>query len=287
MGVLLPRMTTVERLSIVNPADTLLVFDTDSQCYFFFRTPTNSWVNLCNSSVGPQGPAGTNGTNGSDGVTGPQGPQGPTGVGLPGANGATGATGPQGPIGPTGAGLPGPTGPQGPADANGTNGTNGVTGPTGPAGPTSAGPTGPTGPTGLVTNIGYASTGPVTSSSNTFAPVISAPGSGGGKYTVWFSCEVMSDTIIVADPLNPGLQKYDYDGVRFTFDNGNIAVPFAGGSGTAGTVVPNQPGWHHISWCTTSYAPVPLIFTIRAKVNTGHTRIYMRNPNIIAQRYVP
>ncbi|HRP40337.1 MAG TPA: hypothetical protein PLM55_11670 [Chitinophagales bacterium] len=51
----------------------------------------------------------------------------------------------------------------------------------------------------------------------------------------------MSDTIIVADPLNPGLQKYDYDGVRFTFDNGNIAVPFAGGSGTAGTVVPNQP----------------------------------------------
>jgi hypothetical protein len=96
MGVLLPRMTTVERLSIVNPADALLVFDTDSQCYFFFRTPTNSWVNLCNSSVGPQGPAGTNGTNGSDGVTGPQGPQGPTGVGI------QGPTGPQGPIGPQG-----------------------------------------------------------------------------------------------------------------------------------------------------------------------------------------
>lgn len=107
MGVLLPRMTTVERLSIVNPADALLVFDTDSQCYFFFRTPTNSWVNLCNSSVGPQGPigptgAGLPGANGATGATGPQGPAGTNGT-----NGVTGPTGPQGPIGPTGAGLPG------------------------------------------------------------------------------------------------------------------------------------------------------------------------------------
>lgn len=260
MGVLLPRMTTVERLSIVNPADTLLVFDTDSQCYFFFRTPTNSWVNLCNSSVGPQGPAGTNGTNGSDGVTGPQGPQGPTGVGLP-----------------------GPTGPQGPAGANGTNGTNGVTGPTGPAGPTSAGPTGPTGPTGLVTNIGYASTGPVTSSSNTFAPVISAPGSGGGKYTVWFSCEVMSDTIIVADPLNPGLQKYDYDGVRFTFDDGNVLLPFSGGA----DVSVAQPGWHPIAYSLEVPMPYFLApqFRICIAVAPGHARAYMRRAFITWYRH--
>ncbi|MEI8224265.1 MAG: hypothetical protein WCG20_04065, partial [bacterium] len=67
-GMLPPRMTAVERLSISNPADALLVFDTDSQCYFFFRTPTNSWVSLCNSAIGPQGPAGPIGLPGPQGL---------------------------------------------------------------------------------------------------------------------------------------------------------------------------------------------------------------------------
>ncbi|OJV23818.1 MAG: hypothetical protein BGO32_02735 [Bacteroidetes bacterium 37-13] len=237
-------------------------------------------MNLCNSSVGPQGP------------TGPTGPQGPTGAGLPGANGATGATGPQGPAGTNGTnGVTGPTGPQGPIgptgaglpEANGATGATGPQGPAGPQGPTGAGPTGPTGPTGLVTNIGYASTGPVTSSSNTFAPVISAPGSGGGKYTVWFSCEVMSDTIIVADPLNPGLQKYDYDGVRFTFDDGNVLLPFSGGA----DVSVAQPGWHPIAYSLE--VPMPYTFApqfrICIAVAPGHARAYMRRASITWYRH--
>jgi hypothetical protein len=162
-GVLIPRMNSVTRMSIPAPGNGLLVYDTDSNCIFFYRQASTSWFSLCQiaaglagpqgpigltGATGPQGPAGTNGTAGA---TGPQGPIGLTGAtgpqGTAGTNGAAGATGPQGPAGPQGPiGLTGSTGPQGPA---GTNGAAGATGPQGPIGLTGAtGPQGPAGTTG-------------------------------------------------------------------------------------------------------------------------------------------
>ena len=97
-GVLVPRMTTVQRNAIAAPTEGLLVYDIDVNCFFFYESTSASWSNLCNAGgVGPAGPAG------------PQGPAGPAGAaGAPGAPGATGpagaagATGPQGPQGPPG-----------------------------------------------------------------------------------------------------------------------------------------------------------------------------------------
>jgi hypothetical protein len=167
-GVLVPRMTAVNRLAIVNPANGLLVFDTDTGCFFYYNALTTLWKNLCVvSGVGPTGPTGANGATGAQGPSGPSGSNGATGAtgdtGPTGANGANGATGPTGPTGPTGFGI-GPTGPtgatgnngangatgaQGPTGANGTNGTNGATGATGANGANGTnGATGPTGPTG-------------------------------------------------------------------------------------------------------------------------------------------
>ena len=36
-GVLVPRLTTAQRLAIVSPANSLLVFDTDAACFFYFE----------------------------------------------------------------------------------------------------------------------------------------------------------------------------------------------------------------------------------------------------------
>lgn len=106
-GVLVPRMTTAQRLAIAGPTEGLLVFDTDFDCFFFFEATSATWSNLCNA--GPAGPAGPTGATGAAGpagavgATGPAGPAGPAGAtgpaGPAGATGATGATGPQGPSG--------------------------------------------------------------------------------------------------------------------------------------------------------------------------------------------
>lgn len=168
-GILIPRMNTLQRQAIPNPAEGLLVYDTDVDCFFYFNLASNAWENLCSGtggSVGPTGPQGLQGipgppgatgsiglqgTTGAQGLLGPTGPQGvtgPTGAGLPGSTGPTGATGPigvTGATGPTGAGLPGVTGP---------TGATGVTGPTGPTGAGLQGPTGPTGPSGTNGSIG-------------------------------------------------------------------------------------------------------------------------------------
>jgi len=162
-GVLIPRLTTAQRLSIANPANGLLVYDTDEKCVFYYEQTTVSWLSLCDGHgtagvTGPTGPMGPQGVQGTQGVQGAQGPQGPTGPqGPQGVQGVAGATGPQGSTGATGAqgpqGIQGVTGPQGiqgvtgAVGATGPQGIQGIAGPTGAAG--SAGVTGPTGPQGL------------------------------------------------------------------------------------------------------------------------------------------
>ena len=114
-GFLAPRVTAQQRLAIVNPAVGLLVFDTDSGCFFYFK---NSWLSLCQGGgAGMQGPQGVTGATGLQGATGVTGPQGITGV-----TGITGPTGPQGPTGANGSGggATGATGPQGPTGATGS-----------------------------------------------------------------------------------------------------------------------------------------------------------------------
>jgi hypothetical protein len=170
-GMLVPRMTTAQRTAIVSPANALLVYDTDVQCFYYFKTATG-WTNLCSGIVGPAGPAGPQGAmglTGPAGATGAQGPIGLTGANGPagpaGATGATGAQGIQGPVGPQGPqgastlGSTGPAGPQGPQGPAGADGAAGATGPQGPIGLTGAtGPAGPAGANGIDGAVG--ATGP-------------------------------------------------------------------------------------------------------------------------------
>ena len=193
-GMLIPRLNTTQMNAIAAPANGLLIYNTDSSCFFYYKI--NAWMSLCNAGgVGPTGPTGVAGINGAAGPTGPTGvagtngaagPTGPTGVA--GTNGATGPTGPTGVAGTNGAtGPTGPTGANGNNGAAGANGTNGINcwdlngngindpsedingdgnwdaldcvagspGPTGPTGAAGAnGATGPTGTTGLTGNAG-------------------------------------------------------------------------------------------------------------------------------------
>jgi hypothetical protein len=166
-GVLVPRMSTALRLAIAAPANGLLVYDTDENCFFYYIALTASWQNLCiagpqgiqgpQGDPGPQGPQGIQGpagANGLDGATGPQGPQGDPGPqgaqGPAGANGLDGAVGPQGVQGPQGIqGLQGDPGIQG---LPGANGLDGATGPQGPAGPVNMATYRAVGSTNITTN---------------------------------------------------------------------------------------------------------------------------------------
>jgi hypothetical protein len=146
-GMLVPRVTTIQRNAIVTPATGLLVYDTDFDQFWYFDGTI--WVPISGGALGPTGPTGVSGV---DGATGPIGP---TGIGLTGPTGPTGSSGTagvNGVTGPTGTGLTGPTGP------TGTPGTAGASGVTGPTGPTGTGLTGPTGPTGTAGTNGI--TGP-------------------------------------------------------------------------------------------------------------------------------
>jgi hypothetical protein len=171
-GVLIPRLSAAQRIAIVNPANGLMVYDTDLLCVFFYDASSAAWKSLCD---GGSGTVGVTGPTGIPGAVGPQGAQGLQGIqGLPGATGPAGTAGTPGPTGPqgvtgpsgTGVGIPGvtgPTGPQGVAGVQGIQGPTGVgiAGPTGAQGlqgvagiqgiqgPTGVGVAGPTGPQGL------------------------------------------------------------------------------------------------------------------------------------------
>lgn len=78
-GLLVPRLTTQQRTNISNPANGLLVYDIDEDCFFFFQSSSSSWQSLCNTTglQGVTGPTGATGATGASG--GPIGPTGPTG----------------------------------------------------------------------------------------------------------------------------------------------------------------------------------------------------------------
>ena len=130
-GMLIPRMTSVQRAAIASPLPNgLLVFDTDSGCVMAYDGIAVIWKNLCTANgaiagpIGPTGLQGSTGITGNTGATGPTGDTGPTGMtGVTGYTGPTGATGVTGDTGPTGnTGATGATGPLGAAggDLSGT-----------------------------------------------------------------------------------------------------------------------------------------------------------------------
>ena len=45
-GLLIPRMSSIERLAISNPSNSLVVFDTDSSCFVFYRSIENQWYSM-------------------------------------------------------------------------------------------------------------------------------------------------------------------------------------------------------------------------------------------------
>lgn len=119
-GVLVPRMTTANMLAIPSPAPSLLIYNTDSACFYYWNS--TSWKSLCSSIT-----SGANGVTGATGATGISGTNGSTG-----SNGSTGATGINGSTGATGTnGLTGATGTNGLTGATGMNGSTGITGVTG------------------------------------------------------------------------------------------------------------------------------------------------------------
>ena len=67
-GLLIPRMTEVQRDAISSPATGLMIFQTDGTVGFYFYDGT-AWTALSGSGpAGPQGPAGPAGADGADGA---------------------------------------------------------------------------------------------------------------------------------------------------------------------------------------------------------------------------
>ena len=60
-GILVPRMTTAQRITIASPATGLLVFDTDTQSFWFYNG--SAWTNLSAGGSSGWALSGNNGTN--------------------------------------------------------------------------------------------------------------------------------------------------------------------------------------------------------------------------------
>jgi hypothetical protein len=50
-GILIPRMTTAQRTAIGSPAQSLLVYDTDVEMYYYFSSANTAWVAINVGSV--------------------------------------------------------------------------------------------------------------------------------------------------------------------------------------------------------------------------------------------
>lgn len=119
-GLLVPRMTSSQRIAILNPANGLMVYDTNELQFFYYDGA--KWV----KAIGPAGSPGSTGPTGSAGAVGGTGSIGIVGsTGLQGVKGATGSIGASGLTGSTGTtGAIGRTGSTGNTGANGTAGQN-------------------------------------------------------------------------------------------------------------------------------------------------------------------
>jgi len=49
-GLLIPRMTTAQRDAIVTPKVSLMIYNTDTNCYEYYTGATSKWYNFCNTS---------------------------------------------------------------------------------------------------------------------------------------------------------------------------------------------------------------------------------------------
>jgi hypothetical protein len=182
-GMLIPRLTSLQRNAIVGPANGLLVYDTDINCVMYYSTTLISWNSLCSGSgtstsdlianttsvaAGANCPTGgillqigndinTNGIldaseitsnqyicNGQNGTTGPAGANGFSCWDLNG-NGTNDPTEDINGDGVyNGLDCTGPAGSIGPQGIQGVAGPQGIPGPQGPQG--IPGPIGPQGP---------------------------------------------------------------------------------------------------------------------------------------------
>ena len=113
-GILIPRLTEIQRDAITTPATGLMIYQTNQISGFYFYDGA-SWTRI-EGVAGPQGPQGEQGIQGLQGPVGNTGPQGEQGI--------QGEIGPTGPIGPTGS--QGVQGVAGVAGADGNDG-NGIT----------------------------------------------------------------------------------------------------------------------------------------------------------------
>lgn len=248
-------MTTAQRLALTTPANGLLVYDTNFDCFFYYVASTTTWNNMCTStsSTGPTGAAGPTGVAGATGPAGATGVTGPTGISCWDLNGnavndpaedingdgnwntldcigATGAAGPAGPSGPSG--DPGPTGAAGAAGPSGPSGDPGPTGAAGPVGPTgAAGAAGPTGAAGVAGPTGPAGANGVTGATGPTGPAglynetYFDPNTAGVTVstTAWTILPGLSRTITLTAPAkviistNGGVQT-----TSLTFDGGSI-----------------------------------------------------------------
>ena len=57
-GMLVPRMSSVQRDLIANPAEGLLIFNTSSKCFNFFRN--GNWYEVCGNCIPPASPTASN-----------------------------------------------------------------------------------------------------------------------------------------------------------------------------------------------------------------------------------
>lgn len=57
-GFLAPRLTTAQRLAIPSPANGLMVYDLNLECYYFYNAVTTIWQSTCTGLQGPPGPPG-------------------------------------------------------------------------------------------------------------------------------------------------------------------------------------------------------------------------------------
>lgn len=49
-GMLVPRLTTLQRLTINNPATSLLVYDVNFECFFYFKSGSSTWQSMCETN---------------------------------------------------------------------------------------------------------------------------------------------------------------------------------------------------------------------------------------------